>query len=434
MVGIPRVFISYSHDSDGHRERVLALSERLRRDGIPTDLDRYVNGSPPEGWPRWMMDRLEEADFVLLVCTPTYYLRFRGHAEPGQGRGVDWEGAIVTQEIYNARSRTRRFIPVLFDPAHQPYIPEPVRGHSVYCLDAEPCYLALCDALLAQSGVEPGPVDTLLWKARPRAAPLAFPDAGPSDAAPDHEHAMDPPGALLARILDHQEQLNAVRKLFRDPACAWAIALVECCSADSPYDLADHLQWRYGPPGGPRREAVQVPLEGCGDPDAFWDRLWGQLVPESPMAPGLRVIFVPVNLKRFAGRLPGIIQAGGARLAALDAVVPGAQVLVLFAAERVGSAAPLWWRWIARPRLLRLGCCHELPALRPLEEPDVTEWHAAFPAHLRGRYDRDRLRIELRALFRDGRTQVRYDEALSRLLGRDGAPGALDRACRPLAP
>jgi len=52
MVGIPRVFISYSHDSDGHREQVLALSERLRRDGIPTELDRYVNGSPPEGWPR----------------------------------------------------------------------------------------------------------------------------------------------------------------------------------------------------------------------------------------------------------------------------------------------------------------------------------------------------------------------------------------------
>jgi hypothetical protein len=28
------VFISYSHDSVEHRERVLALSERLRKDGI----------------------------------------------------------------------------------------------------------------------------------------------------------------------------------------------------------------------------------------------------------------------------------------------------------------------------------------------------------------------------------------------------------------
>jgi hypothetical protein len=47
------VFISYSHDSDAHRDRVLGLSERLRADGIATILDRYVEkGSPPEGWPR----------------------------------------------------------------------------------------------------------------------------------------------------------------------------------------------------------------------------------------------------------------------------------------------------------------------------------------------------------------------------------------------
>jgi len=44
-----RVFISYSHDSEPHRERVLALSERLRRDGVETILDRYVQGSPTEG-------------------------------------------------------------------------------------------------------------------------------------------------------------------------------------------------------------------------------------------------------------------------------------------------------------------------------------------------------------------------------------------------
>lgn len=54
-----KVFISYSHDSDAHRERVLGLSERLRADGIETILDRYVErGSPPEGWPRWMLQRM----------------------------------------------------------------------------------------------------------------------------------------------------------------------------------------------------------------------------------------------------------------------------------------------------------------------------------------------------------------------------------------
>ena len=37
---ITKVFISYSHDSAEHRDRVLALSERLRQDGIDTLLDR----------------------------------------------------------------------------------------------------------------------------------------------------------------------------------------------------------------------------------------------------------------------------------------------------------------------------------------------------------------------------------------------------------
>src|ERR1035441_1337680 len=74
-----RVFISYSHDSDAHRERVLGLSERLRADGIESILDQYVNGSPQQGWPRWMLDQLDAADAVLVVCTETYYRRFRGH-------------------------------------------------------------------------------------------------------------------------------------------------------------------------------------------------------------------------------------------------------------------------------------------------------------------------------------------------------------------
>ena len=107
------VFISYSHDSDEHRERVLALSERLREDGIETILDQYVNGSPPGGWPRWMLDQLDTADSVIVVCTETYYRRFRGHEEPGKGKGVDWEGALITQEIYDRRSRTLKFVPVL---------------------------------------------------------------------------------------------------------------------------------------------------------------------------------------------------------------------------------------------------------------------------------------------------------------------------------
>jgi SEFIR domain len=58
----PRVFISYSHDSTEHAEVVLALAQRLRQDGVDAWIDQYENGTPEEGWPRWMLNRLEWAE------------------------------------------------------------------------------------------------------------------------------------------------------------------------------------------------------------------------------------------------------------------------------------------------------------------------------------------------------------------------------------
>ena len=77
----PTVLISYSHDSPAHADRVLALSDHLRADGIDCILDQY-EVSPPEGWPRWMEREVQSADFVLMICTPTYYRRVMGEEEP----------------------------------------------------------------------------------------------------------------------------------------------------------------------------------------------------------------------------------------------------------------------------------------------------------------------------------------------------------------
>ena len=48
-----RVFISYSHDSTEHEQRVLALADQLRKDGIDAWIDQYVQ-DPDEGWIKWM--------------------------------------------------------------------------------------------------------------------------------------------------------------------------------------------------------------------------------------------------------------------------------------------------------------------------------------------------------------------------------------------
>jgi TIR domain len=94
----PKVFISYSHDSLEHAQYVLQLAERLRSDGVNAQLDQYVAGTPTEAWPRWMLDKLDWAEFVLVICTETYHRRFRGHEVLGIGKGADWEGNLITAE------------------------------------------------------------------------------------------------------------------------------------------------------------------------------------------------------------------------------------------------------------------------------------------------------------------------------------------------
>jgi hypothetical protein len=162
-----KVFISYSHDSDMHRERVLGLSERLRHDGVETSLDRYVEGLPAEGWPRWMLNGLDAATHVLCVCTEIYYRRFRGQEVASQGKGVDWEGAFITQALYDAKCVNRRFIPVLYDRADESHIPEPLRGQTFHLLDSEANYRSLYDQLLGQAGVTPGEIGEIKTRPRP---------------------------------------------------------------------------------------------------------------------------------------------------------------------------------------------------------------------------------------------------------------------------
>jgi hypothetical protein len=176
MSGIT-VFISYSHDSEAHRELVLGLSERLRADGIETILAQYVNGAPQQGWPRWMLEGLDTAQFVLVVCTETYYRRFRGHETPGKGKGVDWEGALITQELYDARSNTLKFVPVLFSADGAEFVPEPLRAFNHYTVISKETYQGLYDFLLGQSGVEPGPLGSIKPRERARGRALTFDEA-----------------------------------------------------------------------------------------------------------------------------------------------------------------------------------------------------------------------------------------------------------------
>src|SRR5688572_2596914 len=148
----PKVFISYSHDSREHMDRVLRLSNRLRADGIDCALDQYET-SPPQGWPRWCEDQLEQADYVLVACTENYWQRFRAKGERGTGLGVKWEGAVITQDLYDAATGNTRFIPITFAPEDSAYIPTVLRGATRYELNTEEGYESLYRHITKQPSV-----------------------------------------------------------------------------------------------------------------------------------------------------------------------------------------------------------------------------------------------------------------------------------------
>src|SRR5512142_439813 len=113
---LPKVFISYSHDTVEHQKRVLGLADRLRADGIDAEIDQY-NAAPPEGWPLWCERQIETADAVLMICTEAYYRRVSGDEERGKGLGVVWEARIIRQFLYDAGAVSDKFVPVLFSDA-----------------------------------------------------------------------------------------------------------------------------------------------------------------------------------------------------------------------------------------------------------------------------------------------------------------------------
>lgn len=129
----PKVFISYSHDSQSHRDFVREIANQLRADGLNCIIDQYVNGFPPEGWQRWMEDQIEAADFVLLVCTETYLKRYRGHEENG-GKGVTFEGVVISQSLYDHYYRNSKFVPVIPENGSLDNVPISLKQYSTYTL------------------------------------------------------------------------------------------------------------------------------------------------------------------------------------------------------------------------------------------------------------------------------------------------------------
>ncbi|WP_244072210.1 SEFIR domain-containing protein [Nitrosomonas sp. PY1] len=125
-----KVFISYSHDNAAHQQRVYALADRLKSDGVDIILDRDWDrfGGPDEGWDKWSEMQAEKTEIVLSVFTPEYRKCWDGDQIPGMRLGAIHELKVLYRRLYNAASQINFYRILIFDDDHRNSIPTFLAG------------------------------------------------------------------------------------------------------------------------------------------------------------------------------------------------------------------------------------------------------------------------------------------------------------------
>ena len=179
---MPKVFISYSQESEEHKQRVYALADRLRHQGISIILDRDYNaGGPDGGWDSWSGKNAEKADIVLLVFTPTYRKCWNGEQPSGIRQGATHETKVLYRRLYEAGAEIDFCRVVTFEDDHKNYIPKFIAG--LHTFDANRDFLNILawlrrlDALPEYSTsniniVWPEPVADYPWSLADRTEPF----------------------------------------------------------------------------------------------------------------------------------------------------------------------------------------------------------------------------------------------------------------------
>ncbi len=71
----------------------------------------------------------------LILCTPLYLQRYKGEAfGTGFGRGVNFEGVVISQSLYDSYYHNTKFIPVIPQKGSYDNVPLPLKSYSLYRL------------------------------------------------------------------------------------------------------------------------------------------------------------------------------------------------------------------------------------------------------------------------------------------------------------
>jgi hypothetical protein len=101
-----RAFVTYSWDSDEHKEWVRRFADVLIENGVDATLDQYDLVIGVDLY-KFMEKSINEADVVLVVCTPAYVKKANERE-----RGVGAETSLISSKFFSGRPE-KEIIPII---------------------------------------------------------------------------------------------------------------------------------------------------------------------------------------------------------------------------------------------------------------------------------------------------------------------------------
>lgn len=167
-----QVFLSYRHENEEHRQRVLELGQQLRAAGIDVMLDQFFTdehpGGPDEKWTRWSAQHAGTGK-VLIIGSRGWFRCYKGTEAPGIGLGAALEASIIQERIYQSQQKIKDIRIVLLDATDATDLPFELAGIQQFKpLDMAGDFEAMCRWIEGKGSVPPTTASTPIeWLAAP---------------------------------------------------------------------------------------------------------------------------------------------------------------------------------------------------------------------------------------------------------------------------
>ncbi len=115
---VSTVFISYSWDSESHKNWVLNLANKLVSEKVNVILDVYEL-RPGKNLPHFVENSIRKADRIIIIFTPNYKLKAEKRTA-----GVGYEYSIMNAGLYKNQTDNEKIIPIFRYGSQTESIPE----------------------------------------------------------------------------------------------------------------------------------------------------------------------------------------------------------------------------------------------------------------------------------------------------------------------